>query len=130
METSSEFCPFVVGFNGLPEHVTITKSTGCLNRDHANDASSTKLSIEVPVSNKSSSSGLLRAFSQAPSWNVSFPRVFFDRLQYENNVKELMEFFGSWLLGLDVSEDISTQDDLSARCIPDDSGNKNGYSYK
>ena len=126
METSSEFCSFVVGFNGLPEHVTITKSTGCLNRDHANDASSTKLSIEVPVSNKSSSSGLLRAFTQAPSWNVSFPRVFFDRLriQYENNVRELMDLFGSWLLGLDVSEDIST---LSARRIPDDSGNKNGY---
>ena len=120
-------CSFVVSFNRLPKHVTIT-STGCLN----DSASSAELSIEVPVSDKLS--GLLvLAFSQAPSWSVSFPRVFFDRLriQYEDNVKEFLAFFGSWLLGLNVSEDISTQDDRLS-VIHGDSGNKklkHGYSY-
>ena len=154
MEASSEFCSFIVRFNGLPKHVTITTLTGCLN-----DAASSAKPIEVPVSDELS--GLLLAFSQAPSWSVSFPRVFFDRLriQYEDNVKEFLAFFGSWLLGLNVSEDISTQyyyyqfyrlgtggfhkkakpvryvtqsQDDRLSVIPGDSGNKklkHGYSY-
>ena len=119
MEASSEFCSFTFRFNGLPKHVTVTKSTGCLN----DDANST----EVPVSNALFSNRLLLAFSQAPSWSVSFPRMFFDSgnggSQYESNVKGFLAFFESWLLGLNIGT-------LSAKPISDGSGDKNGYNNK
>ena len=117
MEASSEFCSFAFRFNGLPKHVTVTKSTGCLNDVDAN-------STKVPVTNALFSNRLLLAFSQAPSWSVSFPRMFFDRdgdNQYESNVKGFLAFFESWLLGLNIGT-------LSAKPISDDSGDKNGYN--
>ena len=80
------------------------------------------------MSNALFSNRLLLAFSQAPSWSVSFPRIFFDsgngdHSQYESNVKGFLAFFESWLLGLNIGT-------LSAKPISDGSGYKNGYNNK
>ena len=133
MGAPSEFCSFTFHFHGLPKHVTITKSTGCLNDDDVN-----LNLIEVPVSTELFSNRLLTfpqvpshiCSVQAPSCSVSLPSIFFDGNSdvYEKNVKRFLTFLESYLLsqsGLNISE---STDDLSAKPLPHGSEDKNGYN--